>query len=216
MPSRGRALESRQFVGRHHLDHHRLGRRRVQSVGADKEQPDDQGRQMTANRNDKTRANVSLQSDHIGCKSLSPPANRPTDTSAFFWRRISPSRALWNVRRPSVWRVSRGSLEQATFFECTLERLLECLFKILHIVNRPHLLRHGKKRVRSMLSGGVIGSRPPLTTISGHLMLSSALEGMKEGDQVTLWVEEKPQTQMAIDSLPLTKSTESSSLRKSN
>ena len=47
-------------------------------------------------------------------------------------------------------------------------------------------------------------------------MLSSDLEAMKEGDQVTLWVEEKPQTQMAIGSLPLTKSTESSSLRKSN
>ena len=32
-------------------------------------------------------------------------------------------------------------------------------------------------------------------------ILSSDLEAMKEGDQVTLWIEEAPQTQVAIGSL---------------
>ena len=32
-------------------------------------------------------------------------------------------------------------------------------------------------------------------------ILSSDLEGMKDGDQVTLWIEETPQTQVAIGSI---------------
>jgi hypothetical protein len=35
-------------------------------------------------------------------------------------------------------------------------------------------------------------------------ILSSDLEAMKEGDQVTLWIEETPQTQVAIGSLQIT------------
>jgi hypothetical protein len=35
-------------------------------------------------------------------------------------------------------------------------------------------------------------------------ILSSDLEGMKDGEQVTLWIEETPQTEVAIGSLQVT------------
>jgi hypothetical protein len=123
----------------------------VESVGADKEQADHQGRQMAADRNDKTRANVSLQSDHIGCKSPSPPQTGSISSPADWYPAfllashfsIAGLRTFSGLQRARI----RKSPRTATFFECTLECLLECLFKILHIVNRPYLLRHGNKAV---------------------------------------------------------------------
>ena len=48
---------------------------------------------MANNRNDESRANISLQSDHAGCKSMSPrPAgiiyHPPTVIPHFYWRRF--------------------------------------------------------------------------------------------------------------------------------
>ena len=72
MQVRGHACEPGHVVLRHHLDHHRFGRRCVEGVRADKEQAHDQSREMGDDRNGKSRANVSLQSDHTRCKSISP------------------------------------------------------------------------------------------------------------------------------------------------
>jgi hypothetical protein len=47
-------------------------------------------------------------------------------------------------------------------------------------------------------------------------ILSSDLEGMKDGDQVTLWIEETPQTQVAIGSITTDKEHREQLARKSN
>jgi hypothetical protein len=84
MQVRGRAFEPGHFIRRHHLDHHRFRRRCVEGVCADKEQAHDQSREMADDRNGKPMANVSLQSHHTRCKSISPRRS----SSVFHPRRL--------------------------------------------------------------------------------------------------------------------------------
>src|SRR5580704_8964380 len=88
MQLRKRAIKARQFVQRHDLDDHRIGRWRMEGVRTDREQRDDQATHVADDRNDESGANIALESDHIGCKSISPPdwqhiSSAPTRHPAF-------------------------------------------------------------------------------------------------------------------------------------
>jgi hypothetical protein len=51
------------------------------------------------------------------------------------------------LRASTVRSISGRSLPASAILECALECFLECLFEILHIVQRPYLLRHRYKAV---------------------------------------------------------------------
>ena len=74
MQVRRRAFEPRHVLRRHHLDHHRVRPRRLEWIRADQKQPHDQGTQVADGRNGESRANVSLQSVHLGLSRYRPRA----------------------------------------------------------------------------------------------------------------------------------------------